>query len=216
MKQTFLLLALTSLLFAAAPDPGAAQAAGAVPAAPVPGAAGGVQPGDQVGVRIVREPELSGVFTVSDRGEVVLPRLGVVHVAGREAGAIRDSLRAGYGRYLRDPAIEVTVLRRVGVHGEVMKPGLYMVDLTVTLRDVIAQAGGITPAGNDSKIEIVRGDTRQRVPADESGEFLAAELRSGDQVIVGRRSWMALNPNVAVTTATGLVGFLIGLYQLIR
>jgi polysaccharide export outer membrane protein len=175
-----------------------------------------IRPGDQVTVRIFREPDLGGVFTVSAAGDVVLPRLGRLGVTELTAPALQDSLVRAYGEYLRNPSIEVVVLRRIGVQGEVRRPDSYMVDLTVTLRDLIARAGGVTEAGNPNGIVIVRGAERIEVDEADSGRFSAAELYSGDQVVVGRRSWMALNPAVAAGTAMSIVSFLIGLMTLLN
>ena len=179
-------------------------------------AAAQIRPGDQVSLRIFREPDLGGVFTVGDGGEVVLPRLGRMVVTEMSAVALQDSLLTAYATYLRNPAVEVTVLRRIGVHGEVRRPDIYMADLTMTLRDVIARAGGVTEAGNPNNIVIVRGNEELRLTSNEAARYATAELRSGDQIFVGRRSWIALNPYVAISTATGLVTFFIGLIQLVK
>lgn len=50
---------------------------------------------------------------------------------------------ARYGGFLRAPELEVTVLRRIVVNGEVRMPSVYMVDVTLSLRDAIAQR--VTP-----------------------------------------------------------------------
>lgn len=163
-----------------------------------------IRPGDQVALRIDREPEMSGVFTVSETGEVVLPRLGSVRVTDRAPGELQEALRADYARYLRNPAIEVTVLRRVAVSGEVRKPDLYMVDLTLTLRDVIAKAGGFTEEANTGKVVLVRGEERRTV-GEEEFSLPAAELRSGDQIVVARKSRFAQNPFGEVGTVLGVV-----------
>jgi protein involved in polysaccharide export with SLBB domain len=175
-----------------------------------------VKAGDQLALRIIREPEMSGTYLVRQDGAALLPRLGDVRVVDLTAGALQDTLRRRYADFLRDPELEVTVLRRIAVSGEVRKPDLYMVDLTMTLRDVIARAGGITDAGNPSRIQVIRDGSPLDLGGDRTAQFLTAELRSGDQVVVGRRSWWALNPTVAVSTATGLVTFLIGIYQLVH
>lgn len=180
------------------------------------GAAATVQPGDQVALRILREPEMSGSYQVDETGHVVLPRLGIVRVADQEAGSLRDSLRAAYARYLRDPSIEITVLRRIAVGGDVYKPGIYMVDLTATLRDAVAMAGGVTDQGNPDRIEILRDGRRYRVAEKDAASVATSELRSGDRVVVGRRSWFSRNPNAAIGTFTGLVGLFIGVVQLLR
>lgn len=175
-----------------------------------------VQPGDQVTIRIFREPELSGDFMVTEVGELVLPRLGRIPASGRSVVSLQDSLVTAYGEFLRNPAVAVTVLRRVGIHGEVRRPDLYMLDLTITLREAIARAGGITEAGNPRDIVIIRDDEEIRLGDGEEARFLTADLRSGDQVVIGRRSWFALNPAVAVSTATGLISFVIGIVLLVR
>jgi protein involved in polysaccharide export with SLBB domain len=220
MKATCGWIATTVTLAMLGASAAPAQQSHEVPAAASPAPAAGaeatVRPGDQISVRIVREPEMSGVFTVSETGDAVLPRLGRIAVAELTAGELQDSLRSAYSVYLRDPSVEVTVLRRVGVQGEVRRPDIYMIDLTVTLRDLLAKAGGVTDAGNPNNIYIVRGDEQIRLGKDESARFRTAELRSGDQVVVGRRSWIALNPSVAVSTATGLVSFVIGIVLLVN
>lgn len=160
--------------------------------------------GDRVRVKVWREPALSDSLTVDERGEVVLPRLGVLRVTGRSIASLQDTLRARYAEYLRDPAVTVTVYRRIGVQGEVRAPGLYYVDATVTLREVLAAAGGITEAGNQDDVRIVRGGQAIRLGRWRAGGPLAAELRSGDQVLVGRRSWLSRNALAAVGTL-GLV-----------
>jgi polysaccharide export outer membrane protein len=174
-----------------------------------------IQPGDQVSIRILREPELGGVFTVSGNGEITLPRLGRVQVTGFSAGALQDTLVIGYREFLRDPVIEATVLRRIAVQGEVRRPDVYMVDLTVSLQDLLARAGGLTEAGNPRRIWILRDSDRIHIDGTELTSVSAAELRSGDRVQVGRRSWVALNPAVAVSTLTGLISFVIGVVLLV-
>ncbi|MQA92157.1 MAG: hypothetical protein GEU90_18355 [Gemmatimonas sp.] len=169
-----------------------------------------IQPGDQIRLQVWREPDLSGDFTVDEQGEAILPRIGRLEAASMEAAALQDSLYVAYGRYLRNPSIEIAVLRRIGVHGEVRNPSLYMVDLTMTLREVIAMAGGITDAGNPERIAIIRGDEEIRLDTNGQEQFDTAELRSGDQIVVGRRSWLALNPLAALSASTALISFVVG------
>lgn len=169
-----------------------------------------IQPGDRVQLDIWREDELSGEYSVDERGEVVLPMLGVVRVDRLRPGELRDTLREEYGEYLRNPSIEVTVLRRIGVHGEVKQPSLYWVDLTMTLRDAIAMAGGMTVPADPDEIVIVRGT--ERIEFDEAGSatVLTADLHSGDQVVVGRKSWIVLNAPWVISTSISVLSILAG------
>jgi polysaccharide export outer membrane protein len=200
------ILGLIAMLALVAPSLDAQQAAEPADSGVV---ADGVFPGDQIVLKIWREPDMSGEFIVDTRGEVVLPRLGRVQVMGRSALALQDSLRAEFSRYLREPAIDIAVLRRVGVQGEVRKPDLYMVDLTMTLRDVLSQAGGVTETGNPRRIMIVRDGEQIRLGKGDSARFSAAELRSGDQVVVGRRSWFEINSLAIASTAAVVVSVIV-------
>ena len=119
-------------------------------------------------------------------------------------GRLQDSLRVRYAEYLRDPVVTVTVLRRVALQGEVRAPGLYYVDPTVTLRDVIAQGGGLTEASNPNEVELVRNGREIPLDHDARGASPLAEIRSGDTIIVGRRSWLSRNA-LAVASTLGLV-----------
>ena len=163
----------------------------------------GVAVGDRVRVKVWREQLFSDEYTVDAAGQIVLPRVGPLTVAGLTIGTLQDTLRTRYAEYLRDPAVTVTVLRRVGLQGEVRTPGLYFVDPTVTLRDVIAQGGGLTEAANPSQVEIVRGGRQVRLGGRREAAALG-ELRSGDAIVVGRRSWLSRNA-LAVVSTLGLV-----------
>lgn len=163
------------------------------------------RPGDRIALRIWNEPEMSDTFNISEAGEVILPRLGSVYVIDQEVVALQDSLRRAYSVYLRNPSVEVVVLRRIGIQGEVREPGIYLADLTMALPDMIAMAGGITEAGNPNRIVVLRGTQRLHYGRKNQGEFLVAGLQSGDQVIVGQRSFLARNPVAALSIATTVV-----------
>ena len=208
MRAWLLLLALT-VAGAAVPDGAAAQAAGESS-----GADARVQPGDRISIRVFREPELSDTVTVDLSGNATVPRLGRVYVLDRTAAEVQDHLRDEYARYLRNPTVEVFVLRRIGVHGEVRRPDLYVVDLTMTLRDVLALAGGLTPDANPQRVYVLRDGARIELTGRDVAQVSTAELRSGDQVMVGRRSWIARNPHVAIGAAISTVGFVISLGRL--
>jgi polysaccharide export outer membrane protein len=168
-------------------------------------AAVGVAVGDRVRVKAWREPQYSDdQLAVDAAGQIVLPRVGPMTVAGLTIGSLQDSVRARYAAYLRDPVVTITVLRRVGLQGEVRAPGLYYVDPTTTLRDVIAQGGGLTEAANPSQVELVRDGRQLSLAAAEGRRVALAELRSGDAIVVGRRSWLSRNA-LAVVSTLGLV-----------
>lgn len=210
-------LVVWAVLFVLGLGPSSGRAAGQTPDAAAPVAElyepGKIQPGDQVVLNIWREPDLSGTFAVDADGIVSLPRVGALQATEHSGVELQAIVREELSRYLRNPTIDVRVLRRVGVQGEVRMPDLYMVDLTMTLRDVISEAGGITEFGNPNRIAIVRDGERIALGDGEQARYLAAELRSGDQVVVGRRSWFEINSLAIVSTAAVVVSVLVPLLR---
>src|SRR5207253_1804676 len=147
------------------------------------------------------------------RGSVVLPVLGEMTVSGHTAEQLTDTLREAYRKYLNNPSIEVTVLRRVAVQGEVMKPGLYPADATISIAELITLAGGVTPNGNQKKIELLRNG-RVLVSGLGPGAVLQrSPVQSGDAIFVPQKGWFSRNGQIflygAVSLATAVLARLI-------
>ena len=175
--------------------------------APAPGVNGAdvaAQPGDKVRLRIYREPDLSGEFVVPEDGVVTFPKIGEVHVNQLTTDALRAMLLEQYSKSLRDPAIEVTVLRRVNVIGSVRNPGFYYADPTVTVKGALALAGGVTPEGNKNKVELLRDNKRTSIGLSSQASLADSPVQSGDQVSAPERSWFARNTALVVSGVTGL------------
>ena len=171
-----------------------------------------VLPGDRVALRIWTQPEMSDTFAVDEAGRLALPTLGIVTAAGRPAGALQDSLRTAYIGFVRDPSVRVSVLRRVSVLGEVMRPGVYLADLTMVMSDVVAMAGGLTEEADPAKIVLYRDGVQTQVSQRDGSQYSLAGLRSGDQIVVRPKSFWARNPAVVVSTigsAVSLVTLLV-------
>lgn len=163
--------------------------------------AGRLAAGDDVVVVVFQEKELSARVYVDGQNQIALPRLGVLNVGGLTSDMLRDTVRARYAAFLRDPSVDVRALRRVTVNGAVLKPDVYYVDPSMTLRDVIARAGGITSEGSMQKVALVRGAESTSYPEWSATAQGLTPLRSGDQVLVGRRSWISLNLGAVVGVA---------------
>jgi polysaccharide biosynthesis/export protein VpsN len=157
--------------------------------------------GDDVVVVVFQEKELSARVYVDGRNQIALPRLGVFDVGAMTTDMLRDTVRARYATFLRDPSVDVRALRRVTVNGAVLKPDVYYVDPSMTLRDVIARSGGVTSEGSPRKVSLVRGARATAYPNWSDGEQGLTEMRSGDEIVVGRRSWLALNTGALVGVA---------------
>lgn len=187
-----------------------AQAADQTPTEPPRGQL--LRPGDVIQLRIWREPEWSGKFQVQANGTVVLPRLGEYMVIDETPATLEARLLNDYRQYLRNPSIEITVLRRINILGSVNSPGVYNVDPTVTIADAIAMAGGSTPIGNPDEVQILReGDVlTTRIGA--RTVIGDSPIRSGDQIYVPERSWLSRNAGVVATLISAAVTVSVALF----
>jgi protein involved in polysaccharide export with SLBB domain len=193
-EMNHMLIGLLTLLLVV-PAPGWSQSA------PQPGGGRDVtlMPGDIVRIEIWREEDLSGDFQVAPDGTVTLPLLGRQSVVGLPLDRFRDTLLEQYRVELRNPSITITPLRRVHVLGEVNQPGLYPIDPTLSLAGAVALAGGATPSGDLGKIRVVRGGEVLRLRVGPGATLESADVRSGDQIFVERRSWFERNSTFVVS-----------------
>lgn len=200
-------LLLAGALLALAPPAARAQAAAAAqPADPL-------RPGDVVRLRIWREPDLSGEFPVGATGEVVLPKVGPMAVAGQSPDSVRARVVRAYTAFLQHSSVDVVLLRRVQVTGAVRNPGLYNVDPTMTVSDALALAGGTTPQGEPGRVALFRDGERVDVRLTGSTPIATSVVRSGDQLVVPERSWISRNTGVVAAAITGGVSLLIALLR---
>ncbi len=153
---------------------------------------------------------MSGDVSVDESGAATLPRLGAVKVSDLSADSLKRFLVATYSRDLRDPAIDVTVLRRITILGAVRNPNVYQVEPTMTVADALALAGGASPEGKQDQVEL-RREGESRVTRLSRGMKLAdTPVRSGDQFYVPERSWFSRNTGLilgGVGTLTSILYF---------
>lgn len=162
------------------------------------------RPGDVVRVKIWREPDMSGDFTVDANGRATLPRIGAIQVTNMAPDSLQRLMVAEYARYLKNPSIEVLVMRRVRVVGAVRTPGLYTADQTMRVRDVLAMAGGANDDGRKDVVRLDRDGRSMSINLAASPDANDTPLRSGDQLYVPQRSWIARNtPLVASIVSVG-------------
>ncbi len=171
-----------------------------------------VRPGDVVRVRIWREPDLTGEFPVNDLGIAVFPKLGDVQVSSVTPETLRDTLRAMYDVYLRNPTIEVTVLKRLTILGAVVHAGVFPVDPTMTISDALALSGGSTALGSPTNAYLVRDGIRVPVHLNLSDRIADLPVRSGDQIYVPERSWISRNANVVAASIAALTSIIVAVY----
>jgi polysaccharide biosynthesis/export protein len=201
MKRMRSPLTIAALLALVCPRVVAAQEA---PARPGTGVNPVLQPGDLVRLKIWREPDLSGDYRVDENGVAIFPKIGPLPVSHLSTDSLKSLLVTSYDFYLQNPSVEVIFLRRINVLGEVKSPGLYNADPTMTVADVVAMAGGVTSDGNPRKIQLLRHGQRLSTQLSPQSRLTDATLRSGDQLRVPQRSWLARNGTVVAASITAM------------
>jgi polysaccharide biosynthesis/export protein len=116
-------------------------------------------PGFLVNLNVLEDPDFVGSFRVDEQGNLVIPIIGVLHVAGETAYEARNQIekRLIDDQILKHPQVTFTVLEyaapTVTIIGEVASPGRYPLLAPQRLVDVLALAGGPTLiAGNEVQI----------------------------------------------------------------
>lgn len=159
---------------------------------PVPRGDYVIRSGDLLNVRIWPDAQLGGEFPVEESGKTYLPMIGEVQAAGRTLDELRAELRRLYGEALKSPVVSVTPLFRVSLFGAVAGPGLYRIDPTQSLLDVVSLAGGFRPDAKSDRVRIVRDGQVIEVNAHRSlstgVELTGLALQSGDRIVVPARS----------------------------
>lgn len=163
-----------------------------------------LRPGDVVRIEVRDEPSLGGQFQVGEDGLVLIPVIGLVPVAGRPFDEVRDDVRRAYTTQLSDPVLRITPLTRVAVLGEVMRPGVFHIEPTQTLADLLAMVGGLTPFADRGKVMLLRDGATIRVRIDPEDASLSRRLRSGDRIMVGRRGWLSEHLAIFVSAAASV------------
>src|SRR5262249_6791126 len=157
-----------------------------------------VRPGDMIRLKVWREPDMSGDALVNEAGIATLPRIGAMEVANLSSDSLRRFLVNTYSKDLRDPAIDITVLRRVRILGAVRNPNVYQVKTTMTEGEDMALAGGATPDGKQDEVELRRQGELHATKLSREMKLSETPVRSGDQLYVPERSWFSRNTGLVL------------------
>ena len=100
---------------------------------------------------------LSG-FLVDKKGEVEIPMLGVIKLAGLTTYEAKEKIRKVAAVYYTNPTIQVRFANyKITVLGEVVKPSSYNVPTEkVTVLDALALAGDLTIYGKRENVLLIR------------------------------------------------------------
>jgi protein involved in polysaccharide export with SLBB domain len=122
-----------------------------------------IGPGDELRIRIWGQVNFQANVRVDRSGEIYLPQVGPVHVAGMPFSALDEHLRSAVGRVYRnfDLTVDVGQIRSIQVYvaGEARRPGVYTLSSLSTLIDALFATGGPSIQGSLRHIELRRGST---------------------------------------------------------
>jgi protein involved in polysaccharide export with SLBB domain len=154
-----------------------------------------VGPGDDIVVYLWGEINFLHTLTITPEGDLIIPSVGVVHVAGLSlADTKRAIINAAHESY---PGVEITAslsnLRvfRVFVTGEVTRPGTYLAAAVDRVSDAIARAGGLRKGRETREI----GGGERRISAQGSERRIEVR-RQGGQTFYADLQRFALDGDV--------------------
>ena len=142
-----------------------------------------IQPNDIIGINVSSlNADASAAFNsnpsnnpamghvVNQKGEITLPLVGVVKVAGLTTDELRTQLQRSLLTYLREPTVNVRILNfKISVLGDVQNPNVYAVPPgeRITITEALSLAGDLNITGirNILLIREVNGK-REFVPVD--------------------------------------------------
>ena len=119
-----------------------------------------VGPGDELRIRVWGQVSLQSNLRVDRSGEIYLPQVGPVHVAGLAFSQLESHLRQAVGRVYHnfDLTVDVGQIRAIQVYvsGEARRPGVYTVSSLSSLADALFASGGPAVEGSMRAIELRR------------------------------------------------------------
>ncbi len=156
-----------------------------------------VMPGDRIQVNTWGAVEMSNVLLVDAQGNVFLPNVGPILVAGTKNAELTNKVKAGLSRvYARNFEVYTNLLSAkpvaVFVTGGVKHPGRYAGVPSDSILFFLEQAGGIDPRlGSYRDITVLRGN-QKLVDVDLydfllRGSLAPLQFKDGDTVLVNRR-----------------------------
>ena len=180
-----------------------------------------IGPGDEVEVTVYGAPDLSGHTRVSPDGNISMPLIGYVRIAGLSSSeaqaAIETQLRQN--NVVNDPQVSVYVKEYtssgISIAGEVTRPGVYSALGPHRLFDILQTAGGLSEKASGSVTISHKGNEENPVTVELSknpAEMARSnvELHPGDTVFVAKAAMVYVlgevnKPGAYILNSTGAV-----------
>ena len=153
-------------------------------------------------LRVWGQVNFNANLRVDRSGDIYVPQIGAVHVAGAPFSDLDQTLRAAVGKIYRnfDLSAQLGDIRSIQIYvtGEARRPGVYTVSSLSTLVDALFASGGPSVHGSMRNIELRRGGAAITTFdlyrfLNEGDKSKDAKLLPGDLVFIP-----AVGPQVAV------------------
>jgi protein involved in polysaccharide export with SLBB domain len=119
-----------------------------------------IGPGDELRVRVWGQVNFNADLRVDREGEIYLPQIGNIHVAGLAFSGLDPQLRKSIGRVYRnfDLTANVGQIRAIQIYvaGRARRAGVYTVSSLSTLVDALFSSGGPSVEGSMRHIQLKR------------------------------------------------------------
>lgn len=139
--------------------------------------------------------DVSQNVRVDNVGNISLPLVGGVHVAGLTAQEAEDHIAQKYrdGNYFKNPHVTVFLSeyssQGVSVFGEVVKPGVYPLVSSRSLLDILSATGGLTTAAGNAVTVTHRQSPKEPIKIELTADGSPKEniqISPGDSIVVER------------------------------
>ena len=152
-----------------------------------------IGPEDVIFIRVWREPELSGQFSVRPDGKISLPLVNEIAAAGMTPEGLSAKITKDLSACcMVKPEVTVSVQqvnsKKYFIQGEVQRPGAYPLLVPTTVLEALVNAGGFRDFANKKKILVLRSTERLKFNYNDvikgKNQNQNILLRPGDQIIV--------------------------------
>ena len=117
-------------------------------------------PGDELRIRVWGQINFDAALRIDRSGNIYLPQVGAVHVAGLPYASVQEHVRSEVARVFRnfDLTVDLGQLRSIQVFvvGQVRRPGSYTISSLSTLINALFASGGPTSQGSLRHVQLKR------------------------------------------------------------
>ncbi|HEX7297278.1 MAG TPA: polysaccharide biosynthesis/export family protein [Pyrinomonadaceae bacterium] len=119
-------------------------------------------PEDVISVSVFGQERYSrNAITIPPSGRIALALIpGGVFVNGKTVEQVAEEIKKRYDEYIIEPQVTVSLDKaasyRYSIIGDVAQPGIRLMSHRMTVTEAIAEAGGVLPTGDRSKVVVLR------------------------------------------------------------